>query len=158
MCFGYNSDCADIERPTLTNMLVGLNFDLNSGQSGSGQIYYQTLNPSSAFFQSATEKVKLLNPAIEPTNIFMITYDAVFQHMNAFNDASFQIFILTDSSSSYVIFQYTSCLNGETLRAPSGLIYYKTGTWQQDEITNPCSSSNVNSIGIWVFKLGNISF
>ena len=141
-------------------MLVGLNYDLDSSRSGSGQIYYQTLNPSSTFFQSASDTVKLMNPAIVPTNIFMITYDAVL----TFGDdetykATFQIFLLTNSSSSYVIFQYTSCLNGETLLAPSGLIYCYAGIWQEDEITNQCSSSNVNSIGIWVFDLlGNLSF
>jgi hypothetical protein len=141
-------------------MLVGLNFDLDSGRSESGQIYHQTLNPSSTFFQSASDTVKLMNPAIEPTNIFMITYDAVLTYddyaYDATYKATFQIFLLTNSSSSYVIFQYTSCLNGESLLAPSGLIYYYAGIWQQDEITNPCSSSNVNSIGIWVFDtLGN---
>ena len=152
--------CSSIQRPAYANLLSGLNFDLNTNRYGSGQIYYQNLNPNSTFFQSASQTVKLMNSTIEPTNIFMITYDAVL----TFGDdetykATFQIFLLTNSSSSYVIFQYTSCLNGQSLLAPSGLIYCYAGIWQEDEITNQCSSSNVNSIGIWVFDLlGNLSF
>jgi hypothetical protein len=161
VCFGYNSNCGSITRPTLTNMLVGLNFDLNPARSGSGQIYYQKLSPNSTFFQAASDTIKLINSTIEPTNIFMITYDAVIPYSSSYDatyKASFQIFLLTDSSASYVIFKFTSCLNGLSVLAPSGLYYYFEQSWILDEITNQCSSSNVNRAGIWVFKASGIHF
>jgi hypothetical protein len=141
-------------------MLVGLNFDLNTNRYESGQIYYQILNTNSTFFKSASDMVKLMNSTIETTNIFMITYDEVLPYSSGYDTtykASFQFFLLTDSSASYVIFQYTSCLNGLDLLAPSGLNYYHVGIWQQNIITNECYSSNVNRTGIWVFDtLGKI--
>ena len=162
VCLGYNSNCGSITRPTLTNMLVGLNLDLNTARSGSGQIYYQKLSQNSTFFQTSSDTVKLINSTIVPTNIFMITYDAVIPYSSSYDTtykASFQIFLITDSSASYAIFKFTSCLNGISLLAPSGLNYYIACSWKQDVITNQCSSSNVNRTGIWVFNaLGNLSF
>jgi len=162
VCFGYNSMCSSIQRPAYANLLSGLNFDLNTNRYGSGQIYYQNLNPNSTFFQSASDTVKLMNSTIEPTNIFMITYDAVIPYSSGYDatyKATFQIYLMRDLTASYVIFQYTSCLKGLSLLATSGLVYNYAGSWHQDQITSECSSSNVNRTGIWVFDtLGNLWF
>jgi len=154
VCLGTNTGCGGITRPTYANILVGLNFDLNPKRSGSGSIYYQSLNSNSSIFQSASDLVHLLNVDFIATNIFMITYDDVFTYSGYSTAylASFQIYLLANEFKSYVIFQYTSCLNGLSLRSSSGLNFYIASTSKQIAITNQCDSSNVNKTGIWVFE------
>jgi hypothetical protein len=160
VCLGTNTACGYITRPTYSNIIVGLNFDLNPKRSGSGNIFYQSLSLNSTFFQSACDLVNLLNADFMPTNIFMITYDDVYTYSGYSTAylASFQIYLMANVLKSYVIFQYTSCLNGLSLRSSSGLNFYIASTSKQMSITNQCNSSNVNKTGIWVFEaLGNIA-
>jgi len=134
---------------------VGLNIDLNTNRYGSGQIYYQKLDTNTSFFQRASDTIKLLNSTIVPINIFMVTFDAVLPYnigINSTYNATLQIFLLADSSNSYVIFNFTSCLSGLSLNSPSGLNYNFTSSWTNVAITNQCSASNVNREGVWVFE------
>jgi hypothetical protein len=161
VCLGSIS-CSSTTRPSNTNVIVGLNADLDTARSESGQIYYQRLSSGSSNFISAQSTVNLLNPSFSPTNIFMITYDKVLHHSGTYNTTvmgSFQIFLLTDSASynSYVIFMYASCLNGIGLNVPSGLAFTTASNFQQVTIANQCASSNVGRTGKWVMSLTSLS-
>ena len=116
---GDLSYCNNRIRPSPYDIIVGLNYDLDTTRNESGQIYYKSLNDSSLEFSY----VNLLDPSFVPKNIFMITYDNVLPFNTWSNSSvSFQIFLLADSFKSYVIFKYTSCPTDLDLWAPSGLL------------------------------------
>ncbi len=70
VCMGINPACGNQMRPSPHDILVGLNYDLDTTRNGSGQIYYKNLNDSTL----ASLYVNLLDPSFVPKNIFMITY------------------------------------------------------------------------------------
>ena len=114
VCMDINTACGNRMRPSPYDILVGLNYDLNSMRDGSGQIYYKNINDSTY----VSLYVNLLDSSFVPKNIFMITYDNVLPYETSSNSrVSFQIFLLTDSIKSYVIFKYTSCPIDLTLNA-----------------------------------------
>ena len=158
VCLNNNGlfDCWQITRPAPYDILVGLNFDLDQKRGGS--IYYKTLVNGADFFNASQADVNLLNADFVPTNIFMFTYLNVLAYdislptsVNAF----FQIILLTDSTRSFVVFRYTSCLDGQTMVAASGLDYNYDGLLKEKTIVNPCTSSNVGVAGKWVFEVTN---
>jgi hypothetical protein len=103
----------------------------------------------------AREKVNLLNADFAPTNIFMVTYDDVYAHYTSYSSAylaSFQVFLITDGSKSFVLFKYTSCLKDLALLSSSGLNYYIGSVAKQVVIASPCASSNVNETGVWAYE------
>jgi hypothetical protein len=63
------------------DILVGLNYDLDTSRPGSGQIYYKSLTSNSFDFKSFKTYLNLFDPYFEPTNIFMITYDNVLPYI-----------------------------------------------------------------------------
>jgi len=151
VCLGSNAACGSATRPSSSNVLVGLNYDLNPARSGSGKIYYQILGSNSTFFQSACDKINSFDASFVPKFIFMITYDGVYcASGTGLETASFQIFLLADSSKSYVIFQYTSCLNGLSLLTPSGLTF--AGSSNEILIEDQCNSTNVKEPGVWAYE------
>jgi len=110
VCLGSNSGCRSVTRPTPHDILVGLNYDLNTGKSGSGQIYYQSLNSSSSYFTQAQGYVNRLDSSFRARNVFMVTYDRVLPHdSSCSNQTSFQVFLLTDGIKNYVAFKYELC-------------------------------------------------
>jgi hypothetical protein len=131
--------------------ISGLNYDLDTRTSGG--IYYQNLNSQSTDFNSIKSDLNRLNSNFVPTNLFRITYFNVPNYGSGGYIASFQIILATDLSKSYVLLKYTSCLTGLSLRATPGLYYFSSLNGQQmsNTISNPCSSSNVNLNGTWVF-------
>ena len=153
VCLGSNTLCAADTRPTVHNILVGLNKDLNTA-SGSGQVYYQSIS-SGTYFTTATTYTNTLYPSFVPTNGFMITYDGVYPYsfVSAAIVVSFQIFILTDGSTSYVVFSYTNCATGASQAANSGLSINNGGSLVEKVISNECTSSNVGVTGVWVNRV-----
>jgi hypothetical protein len=152
VCLGENVHCNNTKRPLPYDILVGLNYELNTRRNGSGQIFYENLNDSTI----VTLYVNLLNFTFVPKNIFMITYENVLPFDPSFNSrVSFQIYLLTDSVNSYVIFKYTSCPTDLTLNAPSGLNSNKSGKLVEISIpkNKECSSSNVKQKGVWVSEV-----
>jgi len=151
VCFGINPACIYRDRPSPHDILVGLNYDLNTKRNGSGQIF-KSLKDSTM----ASLYVNLLDPQFVPKNIFMITYDNVLPYETSSNSrVSFQIFLLTDSIKSYVIFKYTSCPNDLTLEASSGLNSNNNGNLTEILIPQDqeCSLSNVKQKGVWVSEV-----
>ena len=83
------------------------------------------------------------NIAFVPKNVFTISYDKVVTSNNSLNSvASFQIFLLTDSSSSIVIFKYRLCPKDWYLVVSSGWIYNNGGKYSELKIPKgeECSS------------------
>ena len=139
-----------------SNSIKGLHFDLDTRYSGG--IYYQNLNSQSTEFNLIKSDLNRLNSAFNPTNIFKITYENVPDYSTRTLISSFQIILASSSSSwsisSYVLLKYTSCLSGSTLRTTPGIYYtLSNGQASSSTFSNPCSSSNVNLIGTWVFSV-----
>jgi hypothetical protein len=157
VCLGSNTGCGATGRPSPFDIIVGLNADLNTARSGSGQIYYQTLSSISSFFTQAKSQVNLLDSSFVPTNIFMITYDRVLAYdATKTSLVSFQIFLTTGSTKSFVTLKYTSCPTDYSASTMSGLtcnIYGGFDQWTSISATSWCTSSNVGSAGVWVFDL-----
>ena len=131
------------------NVIYALPFDLDTRNAGG--IYYQNLNSQSNDFNSIKSDINRLNPSFNPTNLFRITYENVPAYEQSSWTVSFQIILATNGSSSYVLVKYTSCLYGS--KAP-GIYYTLTnGQTSSSTFSNPCSSSNVNLIGTWVFDV-----
>jgi hypothetical protein len=154
ICLDSNSQCGQPSRPE-GNVIVGLNYDLDTTRLGSGQIYYDNLNSESSYFKMAQQYVNIINSVYVPTFTLMITYDRVLPHLvSSTSLTSFQIFLSLNSIQSYVIFHYTSCPTDLELLAPSGLDH-KVGEsfYHMASITNWCNSSNVAQPGVWVFDV-----
>ena len=163
VCMGYNLLCGQITRPSPHEILVGLNFDLDTRRSGSGQIYYQNVSSDSIDFTSAKDYVNLLNSTFLPTNVFMITYDNILPYNTGlWNLTKFEIFLLSNNENSYVIFKYISCPT-EIYLSLSGLNHIcDSGNLGEIIFNNSqlCTASNVNQTGVWISEvttfLGNI--
>ncbi len=154
ICLGENTKCKNSQRPSVDDILVGLNFDLDPtrNRNSSGQIYTKKLNSESKAFVST--------PFV-PVNTFVITYDDVLPSLLTKSNATaaFQIFLSTDSTEkSYVIFKFKSCLKGNTLYASSGLTHQKNGD-QFHEIIIPdgqqCTGNNIDQAGLWITEVTN---
>ena len=142
--------------------ISGLNYDLDSRTSGG--VYYQNLNAQSSAFNSIKSDLNRLDASFVPTNLFRITYDNVPLYGSSVNSVSFQVILASDSSKSYVLLKYTTCLSSSfALRTLPGLYYLVNGQQTFVQISNSsCSNSNVNLAGTWVFNvtslIGNIHY
>ena len=162
ICLGNNTLCKQDIRPTAYDIVVGLNYRLDSARNGSGQIYYRTLSLDSNEYKLTKIYLNLLNPAFTPENMFMITYDEVLSYDKYSNSrVSFQVFLLADSIKSYVLFKFNKCPPDLTLRSSSGLNYRNKVTESLKEIPidngQQCTSSNVGQTGIWVIEVTNLA-
>jgi hypothetical protein len=156
VCMGDNSLCGQTSRPAPHEILVGLNYDLDTRRSGSGQIYFKDTSPDSSDFKSAKDYVNLLNSMFLPTNVFVIAYDNVLPYNTASSSrTNFTIFLLSDNVNSYAIFKYVSCPTDLSVNSLSGLNHKnELGNLQEISINKgqECTSSNVNQTGLWVWN------
>ena len=153
--FSGSYKCCLLSQPLSSNIISGLNYDLNT--LNGGKIFYQYITSSDTYLYNAVKAdLNKLNANFAPTNILRITFDNVHDYDNDNKLATFQIVLAKDSGSlSYVMVKYTSCIDS-LLNAP-GLYYMNTTSHQQLSISfqNPCTSSNVNSNGLWVYDVSN---
>lgn len=147
--FSSSTSCCSLTRPSLSNSIPALNFDLTTTLSTNGGIYYKYLNSSSSEIVSIQS---IISPLFKATNAFSIEWNNVTA-LKTTSSVSFKIILATDTSSNYVVLQYSSCLSGTyTPLSTPGLNYInQNGVLVQVAIVNPCSSSNVNIPGTWVF-------
>ena len=135
-----------------TYFISGINIDLDTRTSGG--VFYQNLNAQSSAFNSIKSDLNRLDASFVPTNLFRITYDNVPLYGYSSTSVSFQVILAGDSSKSYVLFKYTTCLSsGFALLTLPGLYYLVNGQQTLVPISNSsCSNSNVNLAGTWVFN------
>ena len=154
VCLGTNKACDQDIRPMPYDILVGLNYGLDTSRNGSGQIYFKTLMMDSAEFTLAKIYVNLLNPTFMPLNVFMITYDQVLLNdQSSSSKVSFQVFLLADSTKSYVAYKFSSCPTVINARPLAGLNHNQSvASLKEVTIDNgqQCSNSNVGQTGVWV--------
>ena len=139
-----------------SNFISGINYDLDTRASGG--IYFQNLNSQSSDFNSIKSDLNRLDASFVPTNLFRITYDNVPLYSSSSYNVSFQVILASDSSKSYVLLKYTTCLasNFALLTLP-GLYYLVNGQQTFVPISNSsCSNSNVNQNGTWVFDVSSV--
>lgn len=173
VCFGKNKACDDednscmgsrstLQRPYPHDLLVGLNFCLSTvpQHHPSGRIYFERLNSvTNSDYTLVKSYINVLNPSFSPSNMFLIVFDEVWPYYAsnyvAETPASFQIFLSSNSTMSFVLFKYTSCLKGQTLFASSGLNHDNGGILEEVNIVDgeQCTGSNVNQKGVWVFEV-----
>ena len=157
VCLGINKACDQDIRPMPYDILVGLNYGLDTLRNESGQIYYKTLMMDSAEFTLAKIYVNLYNPTFIPVNAFMITYDHVSSYDKSSNSkVSFQVFLLADSIKSYVAYKFISCPADLTLKALVGLNHNQSAnTLKEVAIDNgqQCLYSNVGQMGVWLSEV-----
>ena len=157
VCLGLIKECRNRLRPSHNDILVGLNYDLDTTREGSGKIYYKSINDS----PYVSLYMNLLDPQFVPKNIFVIKYDNLLPHIDAGSNSrvSFQIYLLTDSIKSYVIFKFTSCPADLNQLASAGLNFENEGKWEEIPIYNgkECLLSNVGQNGVWISEVTKYS-
>jgi hypothetical protein len=138
------------------NYIAALSCDFDT-TSSSGGIYYQNLNSQSSDFSSIKSDLNRLDASFVPTNLFRITYDRVPVISNSSLLTSFQIVLASDSSNSYVLLKYIKCEYDVLFISP--VIYYLLNGEQKTYkyFNNPCTDSNVNQVGTWVFDVSSTS-
>jgi hypothetical protein len=138
----------------LGNNIYALLCDFDT--TSSGGIYYQNLNSQSSDFNSIKSDLNRLNTSFVPTNLFRITYDKVPVKSNSSLLTSFQIVLASDVSKSYVLLKYIKC--SYDVLYSSLTIYYLLNGQQKiyQYFNNPCTDSNVNQVGTWVFDVTSI--
>ena len=97
----------------------------------------------------------LNNSSFRPTNAFIVTWDTIAPFSPSITGyVSFQIIILTDGSSSFLIMNYGSLgftvLNGYYFQYGS----FTSGNYTAVNSTDPTTSSNVGVNGKWIYRLG----
>jgi hypothetical protein len=123
-----------------------------------GGIYYQNLYSQSDDFYSIQSNINRINSSFVPLNIFRITYDNVSKLYEENKKATFQIILVTDSSKSYVVLKYTSCLSNDPLTVLPGIYFLgENGQQLSNLLTDPCLSSNINQNGTWVFDVTSVN-
>jgi hypothetical protein len=139
------------------NSISALNYDLDTRTSGG--IYYQNLNSQSSAFNSIKSDLNRLDATFVPTNLFRITYDNVPNYGSGSYIASFQIILASDSSKSYVLLKYTSCLTSSFLTNMQALYYLSANgqSLSSQMSLNPCTGTNVNQVGTWVFDVSSLN-
>ena len=125
-----------------------LHFDLNT-EKGIGSIFTHNLDPKTSLFA----RIKAELHPFSPTKVFVATWDRVSTHSPSSSIASFQIILSTDLVYSFVTIKYITCLPGQTLSSPSTIHYVKNGSSAQFLMANPCTSSNIDKPGTWVFNV-----
>ena len=157
--FSSQTTCCSLALPAFSNSISGLNYDLTTTSSvGTSGIFYRSLTQALNANELASIKssINRLVSSFVPTNGFQLVWNNV-SSLSGGLTATFSIDLASDSSSSYVVLKYSSCLNGATLISTPGLYYTITNRVLQIlPITNPCSSSNVNLPGTWVFVVSSI--
>jgi len=153
VCFGSTATASS------GNAISALNYNLDTRFGGG--IYYQYLNSQSSDFNSIKSDFNRLNSNFVPTNLFRISYDNVPNYASGSLGslrASFQIVLAIDGTKSYILLKYTSCLSGAIANSMPGL-YYLSNQLNGQQMSNkfsdyePCSGSNVNLGGTWVFDV-----
>jgi hypothetical protein len=163
VCLGENTRCDETKRLSPYDILVGFNYDLDSTRTDSGQIYYHYLSSSSNEFTSSKFYLNLLNPDLEPTQIFMITYDNLLPYSKSTTSkVAFQIFLSIDSLAKkyFVTFNFSSCPSDLSYYASSGLnSKNNAGNFKEVKIADgeQCMSSNVEKRGVWVSEVTDSS-
>ena len=138
------------------NYITALFF--NGNTESQGGIYYQNLNSQSDDFYPIQSNINRINSSFVPLNIFRITYDNVSNFNDNNKEASFQIILATDSSKSYVVLKYTSCLSNDPPTVLPGIYFLdENGQQLSNLLTDPCLSSNINQNGTWVFDVTSVN-
>ncbi len=156
------SSCCNIIRPATSNLISPLNYDLITSASGGGNVFYKSLNQSASSNDLITiqnEINQLFKPQTNFTakNAFVISYADAKSYYNSSDVTTFQIILSTDFIRSYVTISYDLCLTKTVGLPPKSEIncLNKTNSLFEKYIVNPCSSSNVNLPGKWIFDVTN---
>lgn len=127
--------------------------------SSGGNIYYRQIADTATLSTIGTEITNSLYTSFTPNNAFVFTWNAVKPFASISGTGSFQIIFTTDGTLSYVVLYYTSCMVSDG-RANSVGLPYSTFEFQnansvlvRNDFSSPCTSSNVNQNGIWIFPL-----
>ena len=124
-------------------------------KSKGGLIFYHNIYSFTEDFYKIKKEINLLSPSFVPNNVFKITYDKVRDYKTGKKIVTFQIILSTDDSlNSFVTLKYTDCLT-PYLTYPGIYCVNKKGLLVKIPIGDPCSSSNVNIKGTWIFDVTN---
>ena len=125
--------------------------------SSGGHIYYRLITDVTIITTIGTEISSSLSTPFAPNNAFVFTWKAVKPFASISGTGSFQIIFSTDGTLSYMTLYYTSCMPSDG-RANSVGLPYSTFEYQnannvliRNDFSNPCTSSNINQNGIWIF-------
>ena len=132
-------------------------YDFRSSSGGS--IYYRRITDAATLTAIGAEISSSLSASFTPNNAFVFTWNAVRPFAAISGTGSFQIIFSTDGAISYMAFYYTSCMPSDGRANSVGLPYctfeYKNASnfLIRNDFSNPCTSSNINQNGIWIFRL-----
>ena len=145
--------CCSIIMTTPTNIIAALNMDIIT--SSGGDVFYRSINQSSSDLITIQSEInQLLQTNFIAKNAFVVTYKSVQAYSNRNDTANFQIILSTDSIRSYVTLNYGSCFELSNYFPLSEINCLDKGSnLAKQLIVNPCSSSNVNITGKWIFNI-----
>ena len=151
-----------IRSQTYYSYAIAMAYDLDT--TSSGFITYQNIYPQSNDFNGVKSDLNRFSSSFTPTNVFRIMFTKVPLFTSAASPptASFQIILASDSSSSsLLLLRYASCFSSSIFQIYSPTLYYNDYNGAQQNIaigtgSNMCTSSNVNSVGLWVFNVTSI--
>ena len=148
--------CSSITRPIFSNVIAPYNVDLITIRFG--QVFYRSIDAPSPDLETIQSEISLLlSTSFTATNAFIITYSNVQSFEVSTDFASFQIILSTNSAQSYVTINYGQCFSTSFLDTITTEIDCLNSAinMQINSIVNPCSSSNVNIIGKWIFNVSD---
>ena len=118
-------------------------------------MFYRSINQSSADLLIIQNEINTrLQTNFVAKNAFVVTYSSVQSFFDRNDMANFQIILSTDSIKSYVTLNYGSCLKILTSTLITEIDYLNSIlNLVTLSIVNPCTSSNVNLAGKWIFNV-----
>ena len=149
-----SSCCFGINRPQMSNLISAYNYDLISASNGN--VFYRSVDTFSADLYTIQNEInQLLRTNFRASNAFVVTYANIASYSDRNDVANFQIILTTDSVQSYLTLNYGYCLQKPMAFQIITEIdcLDKSLNMVVNSIVNPCTSSNVNVIGKWIFNV-----
>ena len=154
--FYTSLSCCSVTRPTSSNSIAAYNYDLIT-TSASGKVYYRSITQTNTDLTTIQNEInQYLTTNFVAKNAFLITYDNILSYTDRTDTAKFQIILSTDSQRSFLTINYVKCLLRQTSLPLSEFdCLDASNRFVQNFINNPCTSSNVNVPGKWIFNISS---
>ena len=127
--------------------------------NGGGNIYYRNLTNLTSLSSIGSEISLTKSISFTPNHAFVITWSAVHAFDGRMPNGDFQVIFSTDNATSYMTAYYNSCPGPDSYTSNAGLPYSSyeyfnsSNVLIRNDYSNPCTSSNVNQNGKWIFPL-----
>ena len=126
--------------------------------NSNGKIYYRHITDAATLNIIGSEISSAKSTSFTPNQAFVFTWSAAHTYVGGMPNGDFQVIFSTDGTTSYMTAYYNSCPGPDGFGDNAGLPYSSfeyhdsNNVLIRNDYFNPCTSSNINQNGKWIFK------